>query len=73
MTQGDPLSPTIFNVVVEEVVRRKIYLVAEDEGGKDGWGRDVIHCAAIFYADYGLVTSTEPVWLQVSFDTLTSV
>ena len=42
-------------------------------GGKDRWGREVIHCAAILYADYGLVASTEPVWLQVSFDTLTGV
>ena len=48
-------------------------MVEVDAGGKDGWGRDVINCAAIFYADYGLVTSTEPVWLQVLFDTLTSV
>ena len=55
VTQGDPLSPTIFNVVVEAVVRHWILLVAGGAGGKDGWGREVIHCAAIFYADDDLV------------------
>ena len=34
VTQGDPLSPTIFNVVVDAVVRHwKYLLVAEREGG----------------------------------------
>ena len=42
-------------------------------GGKNGWGRDVIHFAVIFYADDGLVASMKPVWLQVPFDTLTGV
>ena len=36
MTQGYPLSPTIFNVVVEVVVRHYIPLVA---GGVGGQGR----------------------------------
>ena len=48
-------------------------MVTGDAGGKDRWGREVIHYAVIFYVYYGLVTSTEPVWLQVSFDTLTGV
>ena len=33
VTQGDPLSPTIFNVVVDAVVRHWEYLVAERERG----------------------------------------
>ena len=32
-TQGDQLSPTIFNVVVDAVVRHGEFLVAEQEGG----------------------------------------
>ena len=58
MTKGDPLSPTIFNVAVEEVLCHYILLVAGGEGGKDGWVREVIHRASIFYADDGLVAST---------------
>ena len=29
--------------------------------------------ANFFYADYGLVASTDPVWLQRAFDTLTGM
>ena len=33
VTQGDPMLPTIFNMVVEAVVCHWEYLVAEREGG----------------------------------------
>ena len=31
------------------------------------------HCAAFFYTGDGLVASTEPLWLQLEFDTLTGL
>ena len=64
MTQGDLLLPTIFNVVVESVVRHWISLVAGGAEGHDGWGRDVRHRANFFHVDDGLVASTDPVWMQ---------
>ena len=39
MTQGDPLSPTIFNVVVDAVIRHWVHGIMEDaetRGGGDG-------------------------------------
>ena len=36
MTQGEPLSPTIFNVVVDSVVHHWISLVEGGVGGQDG-------------------------------------
>ena len=39
VTQGDPLSPTIFNVVVDSVVRHWIMLVAVRVGGWYSLGR----------------------------------
>ena len=48
VTQGDPLSPTIFNVVVGAVVRHRVHGVVEkvEAQGETGWeGR---HHAAIF-------------------------
>ena len=39
-------------------------------GGQDGWGREVRHRAAFFYADYGLVASTYPVFMKGGFYTL---
>ena len=37
VTQGEPLPPTIFNVVVDAVVRKWISLLEEGVGGQDGW------------------------------------
>ena len=70
MTQGDPLPPTIFNVVVDAVVRHWLTGViagAEDQGecGKEGG-----HQAALFYADDAMVASSGPLWLQGAFNNL---
>ena len=59
--QGDPLIPTIFNLVVDAVVCHWVSLVAGGAGGQDGWGRAVLLRANFFYAYYGLVTSTDSV------------
>ena len=47
--------------------------MAGGTGGKDGWGREVQHCASFFYADDILVALTDLVWLQGVFDTLTGL
>ena len=96
VTQGDPLSPNIFNVVVGAMVRHWESLMAEQEGeysrGNNGdrektagrmiWDRDdgrqraeerhkrLTVKAAFFYADYGMVESTDLGWIQSAFDTL---
>ena len=41
--------------------------------GQDGRGREVIHHPAFLYTYYGLVASTDPVWLQGEFDTITGL
>ena len=73
VTQGNPLPPTIFNVVVDAVVHHWILLVARGAVGQDGWGREVLHCATFLYDDDSLVASTDPVWLQGAFDTLSGL
>ena len=67
VTQGDPLSPTIFNVVVDAVVQHWVLLMAGGIGEPDRWGRKVIHCTILFYVDNGLVASTEPECIQFFF------
>ena len=65
VTQGNPLSPTIFNVVVDAVVRHWLEGLhagkdeKEAEGGEGGEG----HFLAVFYADDGMVVATDPKWL----------
>ena len=73
MTQGDPLSPTIFNVMVDAVVRHWLTMVmakAEKQGERGNEGR---HQDALFYVDDGMVASSDPHWLQWAFDTLVSI
>ena len=79
---GDPLSPTIFNVVVDTVVRHWESLMTEGAGRDDNSGDKVAKPEqrtlraggdgrrrteeglkvreAIFYADGGMVASTDP-------------
>ena len=99
MPQGDPLSPTIFNVVVGALVRHWESLVAEQVGGdRSDNNNDVAQPSgktirarddgqwraeegnvrlklkvAFFYADEGLVASTDPRWLQYAFNMLTGL
>ena len=70
MTQGDPLSPTIFNVVVDAVVRHWVTLAAKEAETRGELGREGRHQAALFYADDGMVASSDPRWLQWAFATL---
>ena len=73
MTKGEPLSPTIFNVVVDAVVHHWVTMTlgeAEKRGERGNKGR---HQAALLYADDGMVASSDPRWLQWAFDTLASL
>ena len=70
VTQGDPISPTIFNVGVHEVVRHWVTVMAEsakDWGGRRQEGR---HQNYLFYVDDGMVPLSAPRWLQGDFSTL---
>ena len=58
VTQGDSLSPTIFNVVVESVGRRLIAVVVEQAGRQDGSGWEGQHQSNLFYMDDGMVASS---------------
>ena len=43
VTQGDPLSPTIFNVVVDAVVRHWLLLATKEAERRGEWGREGRH------------------------------
>ena len=46
--QGDPLSPTIFNLVVDTVVRHWVTGVIADAGAQGGLGKEGRNQAALF-------------------------
>ena len=48
VTQGDPLSPTIFNVVVDAVVRQWLLLATQEAESMGEQGRERRRQAALF-------------------------
>ena len=70
VTQGDPLSPKLFNVVVDTVIRHFMMIVAEKSVGPEVFDRTVQRMASFFYAGDGLLALTQPEWLQWVFDVL---
>ena len=73
VTQGNPLSPKIFNIVVDVVIRRWLEKVSDEAAGTSGFGSGITGRAAFFYADDGLVASTNRAWLQYAFEVLTEL
>ena len=63
MTQGDPLSPTIFNMVVDAVVRHWVTIAVTEAETRGERGREGRHQATLFYVDDGMLTSSDPQWL----------
>ena len=72
MTQGDPLSPTLFNVVVEAVVRHWLEGLQADKDEKEAEGGEG-HFLALSYAYDGMVGATDPQWLQGAFSALVAI
>ena len=70
MTQGDPLYPTIFNMVVDVVVRHWVKVIAESADEKSGRSHEGMPQNSLFYADDGMVTSSDSRWIQGAFITL---
>ena len=62
VTQGNPLSPTLFNVVVDAVVWHWLAGLQAKKEEKDAEGGEG-HFSAVFYADDGMVGATDPKWL----------
>ena len=70
VTQGEPLSPTIFNMVMDVLVWHWVEDMAESAGGQGGCRREVIHKNTPFYANDGMIEPSEPGWLQGASITL---
>ena len=71
VTQGNPLSPTIFNMVFDAVIFHWIILVTREEVGPDSFRWSVQWLAALFYADDGLIPLPRMDRLQLAVYVLT--
>ena len=57
-------------MVVDAVVRHWFTLTVETAEKRGERGKEVRHQAALFYADDGMVASSDPHWLQWAFNVL---
>ena len=70
VAQGNPLSPTIFNMVVDAVVRHWVTMALDEAEKRGERGKECRHQTALFYADEGMLSSSDPCWLQWAFNAL---
>ena len=70
VTQGDLLSPTTFNVVVDAVVRHWVTVIIDDAEERGDRGQEGRHQAALFYTENGMIASSDPRWIQGAFNNL---
>ena len=73
VTQGDLLSPTLFNMVVDSVIRDWVTVLVATKQGMEGLGLFIRDLAAYFYADDGLIGSTQLERLQRAFGVLAGI
>ena len=75
VTQRDPLSPTIFNVVVDSAIRHLVTVAEVPHEGdiQEGLVLSIQTLLALFCANDGLVASPESARIQGAFDTLTGL
>ena len=73
MTQGEPLPPTIFNVVMDYVIRHWVTVVIPTEAGTGGLGLMIIDLAEYLYDNNGLVAPNQLERPQRAFVVLTSL
>ena len=73
VTQGGPLSPTLFNLLVDAVVREWLRTLYGAQVSSE-WAAQVRReLFAIFYVDDALVASRDPVTLQRAVDVLVAL
>ena len=71
VTQGDPLSLMMFNVMVDVVVQPWLSIVLVEAMVPEGCGKVIQRMESFFYADDGIIISTQSDWLQWAFGILT--
>ena len=60
-------------MVVDAVVRHWIDGLVTETKEKEETGREGRHQSAVFYADDGMVVSSDPAWLQGAFSALVAI
>ena len=69
--QGGLISPTLFNLIVDNVLHNWLALLVGDQlVSQEGLGLAVGRCMGLFYAKNIIVLLRDPGWLQVSLNVI---
>ena len=63
-THGDPVPPTIFNIVIDAVVWGKLQEVCGPQESLNGLGWAARDQDTVLYADYDCIALRNPIWVQ---------
>ena len=69
--KGGLVYPTLFSVVVENIIRTWLAIIVDDQRVAHDRMREAVgRCLGVFYADDGMVGSRDSEWLQHSMNIL---
>ena len=72
-SQGGPLFPRLFNIMVDAIAREWMRQVMGPEAAAEGVELEIRKLLACFYVDDGIITSRKPVFLQECIDKLATL
>ena len=66
MTQGDLVSPTLFNIIVDAVIRETLQEICGPQEDQHSFGWLAGEHKIFFYADDGRKAGRYPIWVQAA-------
>ena len=70
VTQGNPLSPTLYNIIVDAVVRETIQEICGPQEDQHGFWWSMGEHKVCFYTDDGRITGRDTIWVQEALKTM---
>ena len=70
MTQGYPVSATLFNVIVDALVRSTLQEICVPQEAQHGFGWSEGEHNICFCADDGRIAGRDPIWVQTELTTM---
>ena len=71
--QGDMVSPTLFNIIVDTLFRETLQEICGTQEAQHSFGWSAGEHNICFYADYGGRAGRDPIWMQAVLMTMVGI